>query len=66
MEKILTFNYTNKALGTMSFNIRYRLNNQKNKYLLETIGISRFFEKPVDGVQNYTDFELFNLKIAKK
>lgn len=66
LEKILTFSYTNKALATMAFNIRYRLNKQKNKYALETMGVSRFFEKPVDGVQGYTDFELFNLKAAKK
>jgi len=71
MEKILTFNYTNKVLATSAFNIRYKLNEQQ-KYKLETMGISRFFEKiPKDSlenlneIQNSVDFELFSLKNSR-
>lgn len=71
LEKVLTFNYTNKALATSSFKVRYKLNSQ-NKYSLETMGISRFFEKvpaniqgEVQDLQRSIDFELFCLKNPK-
>ncbi len=65
LEKISTLSYTNKALATMPFNIRYKLNNQ-NKFILETMGISRFFEKTPDNMQKSIDFELFSIKTAKR
>lgn len=71
MEKISTFNYINKAVATSGFNVRYKLNS-RNKYTLETMGISRFFEKtPVatGGTPEISppsvDFELFCLKSPK-
>lgn len=65
LEKIMTFGYSNKAIATTPFNIRYKLNNAECKYILTSIGISRFFEKLPDGTQKGTDFELFSLKTAK-
>lgn len=65
LEKISTLNYANKALATMPFNIRYKLNSQ-NKFMLETMGISRFFEKNPDNTQKSIDFELFSIKTAKR
>ncbi len=71
LEKVLTFNYANKAVTTSGFQVRYKLNSQ-NKYLLETMGISRFFEKVpanvqggVENIQRSVDFELFCLKSPK-
>lgn len=71
MEKISTFNYVNKAVATSGFNIRYKLNSQ-NKYTLETMGISRFFEKAPANTERIPeasppsiDFELFCLKSPK-
>ena len=64
LEKISTFGYVNKAVATSSFNVRYKLNG-KNKYVLETMGISRFFEQNPDSVQKSIDFELFCLKTPK-
>lgn len=71
MEKISTFNYVNKAVATSGFNVRYKLNS-KNKYILETMGISRFFEKAPVGAgaapevsAPSVDFELFCLKTPK-
>ena len=71
MEKISTFQYINKAVTTSGFSVRYKLNSQ-NKYNLETMGISRFFEKVpaniqghVEDIQRSVDFELFCLKSSK-
>lgn len=66
LEKISTFNYINKAITTSSFNIRYKLNNGQNRYILETMGISRFFENDGEKISRSLDFELFSLKGAKK
>jgi len=66
LEKISTFNYTNKAITTPSFNVRYKLNSKGAKYSLESMGISRFFEKRPDNTQSSVDFELFSLKSSKR
>lgn len=66
MEKISTFNYTNKAIATSGFNVRYNFNVNK-KFTLETMGISRFFEKSEDGAKAQSvDFELFSIKSKTK
>jgi len=64
-EKIATFNYTNKVITTGSFNLRYNMN-PKNKYILETMGISRFFDNNKNGAHKSVDFELFCLKNPKR
>lgn len=62
LEKISTLSYTNKAIATPAFNIRYNLNNAKNRYTLESMGISRFFENgPATHLSN-SDIELFSMK----
>ncbi len=66
LEKICTFNYANKAVSTAAFNIRYKINSNAGKYLLESLGISRFFEKTPDNTQTSVDFELFSLKTKRK
>lgn len=66
LEKVATFNYINKAVATLSFNIRYKLNSNESKYILESMGISRFFEKNSDNIQTSVDFELFSLKTSKR
>ncbi len=66
LEKVSTFNYANKAIATPAFNIRYRINSNGGKYVLASMGISRFFENNSDGTQSSVDFELFNLKTKKK
>lgn len=66
LEKVSTFNYSNKAITTPAFNIRYKINSNGGKYSLESMGISRFFEKNSDGTQSSIDFELFSLKTKKK
>ncbi len=65
LEKISALGYTNKAISTPAFKMRYNLNSQKNKYNLETIGISRFFENNLDKTQKGIDIELFSLKTFK-
>lgn len=65
LEKISTFSYTNRAIATSSFNIRYNLNTGQNQYNLETMGISRFFENSGDKASKSIDFELFSLKSSK-
>lgn len=65
LEKISALGYSNKAISTPAFKMRYELNSQKNKYNLETIGISRFFESNTDKTQKGVDIELFCLKTFK-
>lgn len=66
LEKICTFNYSNRAIATPAFNVRYKINSNNSKYSLESLGISRFFEKTPDNVQTSVDFELFSLKNKRK
>ncbi len=65
LEKIASFNYTNRAIATPSFNVRYKLDSD-GKYSLESMGISRFYEKNADNTQTGIDFELFALKTKNK
>lgn len=66
LEKIMSFKYSNRAVATMSFNVRYKLNSEKQKYALETMGISRFFETLPDKTQIGQDIELFSLRSIKR
>lgn len=63
LEAITSLNYSNKAIATSAFNIRYGLNNGR-KYNLETMGISRL-EKTQNGIKESEDVELYSLKPSK-
>ncbi len=60
LEKVDSFNYKNKLTVTSAFKMKYE-SRANARFKLIPLGISRFFQDPDD----YTDFELFNLKLKK-
>lgn len=61
LEKVDSFNYKNKVVVTSAFKFRYEKNSY-TRFKLIPLGISRFF----DGPDDYTDFELYNLKLKRE